>query len=133
VASSFVPFIIDRQLRPEVIARAGPRFERRSVLETGFVALVCAVLLVFGAQARAQERFPARPVRLIVPFPPGGGTDLIARLTARLMTQGLGEQVIVDNRGGAGGMIGIEAGVRANADGHTLLLVSASYTAMPSL
>jgi tripartite-type tricarboxylate transporter receptor subunit TctC len=103
------------------------------VLETGIGALVCAGLLVSSVQAFAQERFPARPVRLIVPFPPGGGTDLIARLTARLMTQGLGQQVIVDNRGGAGGMIGIEAGVRANADGHTLRLVSASYTAMPSL
>lgn len=95
--------------------------------------LVCAVLLVAGPPALAQERFPARPLRLVVPFPPGGGTDLVARLTARLMTQGLGQQVVVDNRGGAGGMIGIEAGVRANPDGYTLLLVSASYTAMPAL
>ena len=80
---------------------------------------VLALLPVFTAQA---QEWPARPVKVIVPFPPGGGTDTVARpLTAKL-TQLTGQQFVIDNRGGAGGTIGAAAAAKSAADGYTVLL-----------
>ena len=76
--------------------------------------------------ACAAESFPSRPLRLIVPFPPGGGTDIIARMVAQRLYDAFGMQVVVDNRGGASGIIGTELAARANPDGHTLLIGSVS-------
>ena len=76
--------------------------------------------------AQAQTPYPARPVRMIVPTAAGSGSDLIARMLARQLTQSLGQPVIVENRAGASGMIGVEAVVRAPADGYTLLVSSLS-------
>ncbi len=76
--------------------------------------------------AQAQTPYPARPVRMIVPTAAGSGSDLIARMLARQLTQSLGQPVIVENRAGASGMIGVEAVVRAPADGYTLLMSSLS-------
>lgn len=84
-----------------------------------------AALAVMGAAA--QEPYPAKPVRLIVPFAPGGGTDIVARVIAQKLTESFGKQVIVDNRAGGGGTVGVETAVRAAPDGYTLVLVSASY------
>ena len=80
----------------------------------------------FSPWAQAQATYPSKPVRLIVPTAPGSGSDLIARMLARQLTQSLGQSVIVDNRAGASGMIGVEAVVRSPADGYTLLMSSLS-------
>jgi tripartite-type tricarboxylate transporter receptor subunit TctC len=106
-----------------------------ATLRNWFAAFCIAGCLIPPAHfAHAQPAaYPARPLRLIVPFPPGGGTDIVARLVARHMTEGLGQQVIVDNRGGAGGMIGIETAIRAAPDGYTIAIVSSSYAVNPAL
>jgi tripartite-type tricarboxylate transporter receptor subunit TctC len=83
--------------------------------------------------ASADAGFPSKPIRLIVPFPPGGGNDAIARFIANRLNIELNQPIIVDNKAGAGGMLGVEAGVSAPADGYTVTLVSPSYTINPSL
>ena len=81
------------------------------------------VLLAFAACAHAQP-YPAKSVRLIIPFPPGGSNDVIGRAIGAQLADRLGQGVIIDNRGGAGGIIGIDAAAKAPADGYTLLLIS---------
>jgi tripartite-type tricarboxylate transporter receptor subunit TctC len=70
----------------------------------------------------AAEAYPSRPIRFVVPFPPGGGNDIVARLVALRLGQGLGQQVIVDNRGGAGGTIGTDMTAKSSPDGYTILV-----------
>ncbi len=95
--------------------------------------LLAAALSPAVAQAQATH-YPDRPIRLIVPFPPGGGVDLTARLLAEPLSRVLGQPVVVENRGGAGGVIGVEAMSRSPADGYTLSLTGAStVTAGPHL
>ncbi|HKQ29518.1 MAG TPA: tripartite tricarboxylate transporter substrate binding protein [Burkholderiales bacterium] len=77
------------------------------------------LLLMVAANALAQP-YPAKPVKLIVPFPPGGNTDIVGRLVAQKLTESLGQQVFVENRGGAGGMIGAEAAAKSAPDGYTI-------------
>jgi len=84
-----------------------------------------------GAQSLAAgsaQVYPNRPVRMIVAFPPGGGNDIIARLIGARLTPRFGQQVVIDNRGGASGIIGTDIVARAAPDGHTLLFVSVSHT-----
>lgn len=96
--------------------------------------LACAIVFpASAAVAASAATWPTKPVRLIVPFSPGGGTDIIARTLGQKLTETFGQQFIVDNRPGAGGTIGAEATVRATPDGYTMCLVSASYTANPAL
>jgi tripartite-type tricarboxylate transporter receptor subunit TctC len=83
--------------------------------------------------AHAQERYPSRPVRLVVPFAPGGGADISARTIATKLTERFREQVLVDNRPGAGGNVGSDIVAKSPPDGYTLLLVSSSYGANPAL
>ena len=97
------------------------------------VALVLAATATAAVTAIAAESFPSRPVRLIVPFAAGGGADVVARLIAKGLAERLAQQVVVDNRAGAGGVIGVELGARASADGHTLTFVPASFTMQPAL
>ena len=92
------------------------------------VAALCAASSITQAQ-----NYPVKPVRIIVPFPPGGGSDYIARLIAPPLTTAFGQQFIIDNRGGAGSTLGTELALKSPADGHTLLLISGSFTTSPSL
>src|SRR5688572_17939477 len=93
-----------------------------------FQSTVCAALLAcsFAGGALAQGTYPSKPVRLIVAFPPGGSTDIIARLVGQKLGEKLGQQIVVDNRGGAGGTIGTEIAARANPDGYTLTMGTTS-------
>ena len=103
------------------------RLHRR--LLTAAVALAGAAFPLF-AQAQA---WPARPIRLIVPFPPGGGTDAFARPLAKVLSQNLGQQVVIDNRGGAGGTLGAELTAKSPADGYTFLMGAVHHTIAVSL
>ena len=99
------------------------------------VAVMTAMVAGFAlpaVSAHAQD-YPNRPIKLIVPFAPGGGNDAIARFIARILASSLGQPMVVDNRAGAGGRTGVESGVKAEADGYTLTLISNSYAANPSL
>lgn len=80
-----------------------------------------------------SQQYPTRPVRIVAPFAPGGGTDFIARIIAQKLGAALGQQFIVDNRPGAGGVLGTEIGVKSAPDGYTLTMIAASYTVNPSL
>lgn len=94
------------------------------------VALAGAVLVT---AASAADSYPTRPVRMIVPYAPGGNADIQARYMAERLTEVLGRQFVVDNRGGANGMIGMELTARAPADGYTIMLVASGFTVNPSL
>ena len=97
-----------------------------------FLCLVsCALCLGYG-WASAQP-YPLRPIRLIVPFPAGGPTDVIARIVGQKLTESWGQQVVVDNRGGAGGNIGMGLAAHSAPDGYTMILVSSSFVANPGL
>jgi tripartite-type tricarboxylate transporter receptor subunit TctC len=95
-------------------------------------ALLAAGLLFHGA-SQAAEKSPQRPIRVIVPFPPGGSNDIVSRLVGARLSERIGRNVVVDNRGGAGGRIGYEIAATSPADGNTLLVISAAYTFTPAL
>ena len=97
------------------------------------VAVALAGMLAPGAGQGQTENYPAKPVRLIVPFPPGGSTDLNARLIAPRMSELLGQQVIVDNRSGASGTIGTATAARSAPDGYTLLMHTVPFVTSPIL
>src|SRR5512137_1225151 len=91
------------------------------------MALAClAAAFVFGGPALAQD-YPNKPLRLVVGFPPGGSADVMGRLIAQKLAEQMGQQVIVDNKPGAGSMVGNEFVAKQPADGHTLLLVTGAY------
>jgi tripartite-type tricarboxylate transporter receptor subunit TctC len=102
-------------------------FRRRIILLPSVFILGCAAVAV-GAQP-----YPDRPIRLIVGFPPGGAADILGRHAAQQLTEAFGQQVVVDNRGGAGGLIATETAARANADGYTLLFTSIPHVINPHL
>jgi len=97
------------------------------------IAALCAAMLVLGAGAALAQKYPDKPVRLIVPFAPGGGTDVLARFISVKLTENLGVSVFIENRGGAGGTIGTEIAARSAADGYTILFTSASHSFNTSL
>jgi len=101
-----------------------PRISRRVATAT-LASVVCTA--VFGtARAQAQPAFPSKPITMIVPFPPGGPTSLVARVIAQKMSESMGESVIIDNRAGANGNLGAMLAVKAAADGYTLLYNTSS-------
>jgi len=96
------------------------------------IALLIA-LLSFAGHAAAQQ-YPARPIRMIVGFPPGGGTDIIGRIVAQKLSESLGQQIVVENRGGATGMLGAELAAKAPPDGYTIMMAHiAAISILPSL
>ena len=91
------------------------------------------MLFTMPAPDIAAQSYPQKPIRIIVPFPPGGPSDMQARLIGIKLTEAWGQTSVIDNRGGGGGIIGTELAARADADGHTLILMSATNAAQPGL
>ena len=102
----------------------------RTMLSRACAALALILLASIGARA---DDYPSRPVRLIIPFPPGGSNDVVGRMVANGLSEQLGQQVFVDNRGGAGGVIGTETCAKAAPDGYTLCLISIAHAVNPAL
>lgn len=101
---------------------------RRSELRLAALLAMLAGALAPALPATAADPYPTKPVRLIVPFPPGGSNDIVGRMIAQQLSERLGQQFIVDNRGGAGGTIATGAAAKSPPDGYTLLLISVAYT-----
>lgn len=100
----------------------------------GAASLACPAILTFASgRAMAQGVYPNRPVRIVVPFTPGGGTDLVARTVADGMAKELGQTVIVENKAGAGTVIGSDLVAKAPGDGYTLLITTGAHAINPSL
>ena len=98
------------------------------------VRLIALVLCsLFVAAAGAQDAYPSRPLKFILPFPPGGGTDILGRVIAERLSASLGQPVVTENRGGAGGNVGAEAAAHSAPDGYTIVLVAPSLAISPSL
>ncbi|MCW5604462.1 MAG: tripartite tricarboxylate transporter substrate binding protein, partial [Burkholderiales bacterium] len=97
---------------------------------------IAALALMLGAAPPAVlgQQYPVKPVRMIIGFPPGGGTDIIGRIVAQRMGEGLKQQIIPDNRGGASGLIGAELAAKAPPDGYTIMMAHiAAMSILPSL
>ena len=96
------------------------------------LSMAAGLLVALTATVAAQD-YPTKPVRLIVPFPPGGSNDVVGRIVATGLGERLGKQVLIDNRGGAGGVLGTEVAANAAPDGYTLLVISLAHTVNPGL
>lgn len=93
--------------------------------------VICLALLVAALPARAQQAaYPDRPIRMVIPFAPGGAADVVGRITAQAMSEDLGQPVVVENRGGSGGIIGSQAALQAPADGYTIVFHTLSSAVM---
>ncbi|GAA4323883.1 tripartite tricarboxylate transporter substrate binding protein [Pigmentiphaga soli] len=111
-----------------------PKFPTRQRHGAAAAGALAAALLAAAACAPAMAAYPERPIRMIVPFPPGGPNDLLGRIIANGLSQDLGQPVVLDNKGGAGGTIGTDMVAKAPADGYTLLLSgTASLSIAPAL
>jgi tripartite-type tricarboxylate transporter receptor subunit TctC len=99
----------------------------------GYTLRVSMIACVGALPLATEAQYPAKTIRMIVPFPPGGGTDTVARVLAPKLAEGLGQQVVVDNRGGAGTTIGTELAAKAPPDGYTLFLMTVSTVISSSL
>jgi len=95
--------------------------------------VLCALMLCVAWQQAFAQNYPSGPVRIVVPFPPGGGTDILARSLAQRLNEAWGVSVIVDNRGGANGTIGAALVAKAPADGQTLIIVPSGFAVNPSI
>jgi tripartite-type tricarboxylate transporter receptor subunit TctC len=105
----------------------------RSRFAQGCIAAAIGISTLAGPLVQAQPAYPSKPITLIVPFPPGGPTDLVARVLAQKMGEQMGQQIIVDNRGGANGNIGSALVAKAQPDGYTVLYNTSSIALSPSL
>ena len=121
-------------MRPDVTSECRRDDRRRSARAIRFVAMhaLAAVALLFaGAMAAAQDAYPSRPVTLVVPFPPGGVADIVGRPFADALSRELKTPVVIENKPGAGGGIGMGAVAKAKPDGYTLLLALSSISILP--
>src|SRR5438309_11242299 len=98
-----------------------------------FALLIPLLFAAFTVSAQAPDPYPSKPLRFILPFPPGGPTDILGRLIGERHASSLGQPVIIENRGGAGGNVGAEAAAKSAPDGYTLVLVAPSLAISPSL
>ncbi len=98
-----------------------------------FVRCIVMALCAIAGSAAAADAFPTRPIRLVVPYPPGGGTDIVARAIAKKMAEGIGQPIVVDNRPGAGTTIGSDVVAKAPPDGYTLVFGSVTHAIAPAL
>lgn len=108
------------------------RFSRRRTLALAGTGAVLA-LAANSAFAQSPAAYPAKPITMVVPFPPGGPTDLVARVLAQKLSEQMGQNILVDNRGGANGNIGAQVVAKAPADGYTMLYNTSSITLSPAL
>jgi tripartite-type tricarboxylate transporter receptor subunit TctC len=97
------------------------------------LCLVASIAMLAAAGVAGAQQYPAKPLRMIVPFAPGGSTDIMGRLVGLRLGDALGQQIVVDNRGGAGTMIGTEIAAKSPPDGYTLLLTNVAFTINPGL
>src|ERR1700757_5298703 len=104
------------------------------ISRNGFIRVILAAGLAapFAVAGRAQD-YPSRPIMLVVPYPPGGGNDVIARIVAGKMSTALGREIVVENHGGAGGTIATRQVARSAPDGYTLLVATSSLAINPSI
>jgi tripartite-type tricarboxylate transporter receptor subunit TctC len=96
------------------------------------IAIALAALALVAGLAHAQD-YPVKPIRMIVPYPPGGGTDVVARIVNEKLSAELGQPIVIDNKGGAGGSVGTEIASKSPPDGYTILLTLSSHTINPKL
>jgi len=96
-------------------------------------SVLLAMALTIPAQIHAAEAYPARPIRMIIPFPPGGSNDIIGRMMGLNLGERLGKPVVIDNRAGASGILGMDIASKSNPDGYTMLIVSAAYASSPGM
>lgn len=99
----------------------------------GLAMAATLAALAFGPPPAFADTYPSRPIKYVVPFPPGGGVDTLARIVAEKLSARLGQQVIVDNRSGAGGLTGTRSGAKSPPDGYTLVAASFNYLTLPVL
>ena len=104
--------------------------DHRAMVVAGLAAVIaCAVPL----PVHAQGSYPEKPLRFVVPYPPGGGTDVIARIVQQKFAAALGQPVVIENKGGAGGSVGTEVVAKAAPDGYTVLFTLSSHTINPAI
>ena len=96
-------------------------------------AVLCLIAVLWCASPVLAQDYPSKPIRFIVPYPPGGGTDVIARIVQPRLSEGLGQPVVIENRGGAGGAVGTDAAAKSTPDGYTFLFTLSSHTINPLL
>ena len=104
-----------------------------SVAQRLGVSAIVALVGAINAMPVHAQQYPTKVVRVVVPFAPGGGSDLTARQFSQKLSEYLGQQFVVDNRGGAGGLIGMEMTAKAPADGYTIMMMSGSFSATSAL
>lgn len=107
--------------------------KRRNALNRAVGVVLLAVAACAAPAALAQERWPAKPVRMVVPFAPGGSTDVLARLVGQKLSERWGQPVVIENKAGAGGNLGADAVAKSAPDGYTLLMASGSIAINPSI
>jgi len=102
-------------------------------MKSNRLRIAAAIALIAANCTAFAQNYPARTIRMVIPFAAGGNTDIIGRIFIPKMAEIIGQQIIIDNRGGAGSIIGTEAVMRAAPDGYTLLLASAAHTINPAM